>query len=435
MKKLAALLVLVFGVIIMLCLPTKTIRFEKDVMTDNPAVGFAPSADNVDAAQSERLVYAEIKWSEWEPHEGKYDIGYIEEKYNLDMWRKAGKHLVIRFVCDVPGNEQHMDIPRWLYDKTGDGVFYDNDYGKGYCPDYSNGYFIAAHEKAITALGEYMSRDSFCLYAELGSLGHWGEWHITGGEGLPPIPNEDICGQYVKPYADSFKTARLLMRRPFSFVKKYSMGVYNDMTGDEAATNEWLGWIKSGGEYAQSTHAQRLTALPHIFDNAPVGGEFTSAAPLESMLGKDLYKTVSMIKASHMTFIGPMCPHSGTNQDAAAVNTVKAQLGYQYRVSSLSKKGSKYMLTLENDGAAPLYWDWDVCLYSLDEKYNVICRKKLDVKLSKLSGGKQMKISAEIYGKIIGIGIIDPMTGNPAVNLSMKCRKTENISIIYENKY
>ena len=31
-----------------------------------------------------------------------------------------------------------MDIPEWLYERTGDGVFYDTEYGKGYCPDYSN---------------------------------------------------------------------------------------------------------------------------------------------------------------------------------------------------------------------------------------------------------------------------------------------------------
>ena len=29
--------------------------------------------------------------------------------------------MVFRFVCDLPGDEPHRDIPDWLYEKTKDG--------------------------------------------------------------------------------------------------------------------------------------------------------------------------------------------------------------------------------------------------------------------------------------------------------------------------
>ena len=40
---------------------------------------------------------------------------------------------------DVPGEEKHMDIPEWLYDKIeGQGTWYDMEYGKGFSPNYQN---------------------------------------------------------------------------------------------------------------------------------------------------------------------------------------------------------------------------------------------------------------------------------------------------------
>ena len=58
------------------------------------------------------------------------------------IWEQ-GIRFIIRIVCDYPGRETHMDIPRWLYEKTyEDGDWYDISYGKGYAPNYSNPVFI-----------------------------------------------------------------------------------------------------------------------------------------------------------------------------------------------------------------------------------------------------------------------------------------------------
>lgn len=90
-----------------------------------------------------------------------------------------------------------MDIPDWLYAQTGDGSWYSTDYGKGYSPDYNNATFRAAHRRVLAALGEHFGTDGFVTYVELGSLGHWGEWHIKTGEGLVPMPDEAIRDEYV----------------------------------------------------------------------------------------------------------------------------------------------------------------------------------------------------------------------------------------------
>ena len=142
-----------------------------------------------------------------------------------------------------------MDIPDWLYDRTGDGVFYDTSYGQGYAPDYSNAYLRERHRLALEALADYFGGDAFVAYIELGSLGHWGEWHTNTDEGLPPLPDAGICQEYVSDYQEYFPEGRLLMRRNYTMAAEGGMGLYNDMTGSPEATREWLGWLREGGSF------------------------------------------------------------------------------------------------------------------------------------------------------------------------------------------
>ena len=121
----------------------------------NPLTGFAAMADYPSLAETASMVFVKITWAELEPEEGVFDWAGIEERLHLSEWMAKGKHAVLRFVCDDPGDEAHLDIPDWLAEKTGwDGVQYDISYGKGYAPNYNNPVFLEAHEKAAAALGE-----------------------------------------------------------------------------------------------------------------------------------------------------------------------------------------------------------------------------------------------------------------------------------------
>lgn len=396
----------------------------------NPLMGFAAAADDKSAAENEQLVYIDLTWAEWEPEEGTFDIAALEKKNNIARWRAEGKHAVLRFVCDAPGSEAHRDIPQWLYEQTGDGVDYDNEYGKGYAPDYSNATFRAAHARAIAALGAWASQDTFVSYVELGSLGHWGEWHTLEESGVPAMPEERLCREYYSQYQSAFPQARLLTRRNYALSVDSGAGVYNDMTGSSDDTLEWLAWQLAGGSQEVADYEIAYSPVEDIWRTAPVGGEFTSSLDMGYMLGDNIVQTLNLLRSSHMTFIGPHYP-KGEYAESAGAHMVGGFLGYRLWVSELDVRFDAltrcWDITMKwrNDGVAPLYADWPVTLEVRDASGEVVYDAALPLVLSDLCDGEEFTVKASVPfdqrywdGFTIGVGITDPLTGDYAVRLS-----------------
>ena len=349
----------------MIALTTKTRTYAADDSAfSNAQIGYAPLIDTAEAGDA-TLRYLELTWREIEPEEGVYAWEAISEKYGFASLREQGIHLVLRFVCDVPGQETHLDIPDWLYAQTKDGSWYDTDYGKGYSPNYANVVFRAAHHRVLYALAEFLGTDGFVSYVELGSLGHWGEWHVKSGEGLVPLPEEAVRDRYMALYREAFPAAKLLVRRPFRGAAGQGFGLYNDMTGHAGDTAEWLGWIENGGWYEGDPAG--LSPMPDAWQTAPIGGELTSRIPMEQLLETGLDQTLSLVKGSHMSFLGPKTADAAyrTGYDA-----VLSALGYRLRVTEAAWRrvpgGMELTVTLANEGSAPFYWDWPCLLYTSD---------------------------------------------------------------------
>lgn len=413
----------------------------------NPLIGYAPGAENEERCSQTSLVYVDITWRELEPEEGVYDWEQIEEKNHLDRWRNEGKHAVLRFICDYPGKEPHRDIPDWLYEITKDGRDYDMEYGKGYSPDYANELLIQYHERAVKELGAYFGTDSFVSYVELGSLGHWGEWHVNYEAGLSRMPGSDIRKRYVDPYLEAFPNARLLMRRPFKELPS-GAGVYNDMMGHEEDTREWLSWIEEGGEYGQAREKDGLRAVPEIWKTAPVGGEFTSSISMEKMLGEEFETTKRLFMDSHPSFVGPKAPKTEEEKLRKPAEELLTYIGYRYRISRLGLSGPLFSdrITLElswvNDGVAPIYWDWKPCLYVTEQNTGEVTeRYPLELDLRTLLPGETARVKIEIPRSVIlkardgacGIwaGIEDPDRNEPGIVLFMDTERRGNMSLLY----
>ena len=409
----------------------------------NPLMGYAPCAWNTTVSDDVSLLYMDITWAELEPEEGQYNWESIDKENQLSRWRKEGKHIVLRFVCDVPGQEKHMDIPEWLYEKTDhEGTWYDVEFGKGFAPDYNNEEMIRYHAKAVEALGEHLGKDGLISYIELGSLGHWGEWHVNYSAGIQRLPNEAVRKQYVVPWTGAFPDAMLLMRRPFSHASEYGMGLYNDMAGHPDETEVWLREIENGGDLSQTDEKNALISMHDFWKAAPVGGELTSSFSMEDLLETNLDQTAALIRESHTTFLGP---HVANNQYLQGYHTVLKNMGYRLRISeavlSNKLKGTKLSMTWANDGTAPFYKDWPVWVYVTDENGDTIEKKQVEMKLSSILPGESVKTEicletkklVDLAGKKynIRIGVEDPMTGKENLRLAMKCRYMDGRNLLW----
>lgn len=409
----------------------------------NPLMGYAPCAWNETVSDDISLLYMDITWAELEPEEGQYNWVQIDKENQLSRWREEGKHIVLRFVCDVPGKEKHMDIPEWLYEKMNHaGTWYDVEFGKGFAPDYNNEEMIQYHAKAVEALGEHLGKDGLISYIELGSLGHWGEWHVNYSAGIQRLPNEDVREEYVFPWIEAFPDAMLLMRRPFSHASEYGMGLYNDMAGHPDETEAWLREIENGGDLTQTDEKNALTAMHDFWKAAPVGGELTSSYSMEELLETNLDQTAALIRESHTTFLGP---NIANKQYLQGYYTVLKNMGYRLQISeaSLSNriKGTKLTMTWENDGTAPFYKDWPVWVYVTDENGDTIEKKQIEMNLSSILPGESVKTEicletkrlVDLAGKKynISIGVEDPMTGKDALRLAIECKYIDGRNFLW----
>ena len=412
----------------------KTIKQYKESQAafGNPLMGYVPSAWYNEVSEDISLLYMDITWAELEPEEGVYNWASIDEENQISRWRKEGKHLVLRFVCDIPSDEEHMDIPEWLYEKSGKaGKWYDGEYGKGFAPDYNSPTIISCHKKAVRAIGEHFGQDGLISYVELGSLGHWGEWHVNYSEGIQRIPREAVREKYILPWTKAFPDAMILMRRPFASAEKYGFGLYNDMTGQPEATQSWLGWINNGGEYDQTGEKNVIVPMKDFWKTAPSGGEFTSSLSMEEMLDTNLSGTVEMIREAHTTFLGPKIPDENY---VDGYKEVLKNMGYRLWISMAelknTAKGSRLKLTWENSGVAPMYKEWPVYVYIEDESGKLVEKSRISIKISSLLPGEKATTLTALEterlnsllekGYRLSVGIEDPMTELPCVRFAME---------------
>lgn len=414
-----------------------------DKPLDNPLCGYAPWGENLEVCADAKMVYIQVLWSEWEPTEGFYDTESLEKKFHIQQWKEQGKNAVLRFVCDIPGDETHMDIPPWLFGKAHDGVYYDGRVGKGYCPNYANETFRERHRLAIKALADYCNRDDFVAYVELGSLGHWGEWHTDEASGALPLPDVDICNEYVLDYSDNFNRAQLLTRRNYTIAVEGGIGLYNDMMGDLKSTDEWLGWIKDGGSYKTTGSPLTFQPVEQFWNKAPVGGEFTSSISMEDMLGKWYDDTLETVKSSHATFIGPHTPDAEQMKSERG-QEIREKTGYRFYISRLrteySFSGRELLihLTWNNIGLAPFFWDWPVTMYVYDRNGELSYWETLEFDLRDLTTDAPVETVSHIpftdefrKGFRIGVGITSP-DQDKQIRLAMGGEEIDGVLMLYE---
>ena len=327
------------------------------------------------------LVYIDLSWAEWEPQEGQYDYETFETKNHIQEYKEQGRQAVFRFYMDYPSTVAHKDIPNWLYNKiNGEGTWYNTSYGKGFSPNYNNQTLIQYHKKAIEAFAKRYGNDNFFLYIELGSLGHWGEWHVNHDEGVKRFPDYETRIQYIEPYVQNLKNSKILMRYSVKETEEYNFGLYNDMLGDQEETEYWFEGMTGEGIWEQTEKSELVNNLDK-WKIMPIGGEFASSYGNDYFLKDHLDITLLLLKQSHQSFIGPkiIIDEVQDGKYRTQMDEILKTLGHRLFIETATierqdEEKLNVSLNMKNDGIAPIYTDTQLAIYIYDENGSVVSK-------------------------------------------------------------
>ena len=182
---------------------------EIDDLLPNPGMGwqtfhcFADEDPNL-AGLPSTSAYFRLYWSEVEPEERRIDFDRIDGL--LCRAKEAGQNLSLRIMC-VGTDQEYMHVPRWLKEKGCPGCEYEFDYDEvtRWVPDMDHPMFQEAHFRLIHELGRRYDRHPDFDLLDLGTVGLWGEWHMSETTGR--MPGAETCLAVIDRYLQAFPTA------------------------------------------------------------------------------------------------------------------------------------------------------------------------------------------------------------------------------------
>ena len=185
-----------------------------DEILPNPGMGWqtfhrtADQDENLPAWIPSTVHYARWGWGELEPQQGRIDHAFLDGV--LKESRSSGQTLAFRVMCcsTSPRNPYH---PAWLREIGGRIIQTQRRDGPEVeVPDLDDPAILNAHLDFIKRLGDRYDGHPDIEHVDLGSVGWWGEWHMSGAKNAP-MPTPENQKKIVDAYLAAFKKTPLLM--------------------------------------------------------------------------------------------------------------------------------------------------------------------------------------------------------------------------------
>ncbi len=390
-------------------------------------------------AQDACLVYARLTWRELEPERGTFDFDRFERENHFEAWRALGARVIINFCMDVPGAQAHIDVPDWLYEAMdGAGETYETNGLRGFSPDYSAYLLRESHREALEQLGKRYDGDGFVLAVEVGSVGHNGLWDMAGVS--RPLPAASVMAAYAQDYANAFAKTELTCAARYDAFEDMQIGCLNADVSDRDASWEWLNRNFYGG------YDELIRQEISPTDPGRSGGiwaahiaEGTRLADMDTAEFEDVLLALKLGSASYLYG----ADLEGLGEDR--LSSLNAALGYrlwvrraemQRRIAANSRL--RVNLTWQNDGvcAMPVNWPVEVSLY----RDGVQAVSQIaDGDLHALAPGStrdyvtlDVPFGLEPGTYQVALGVLDPDTGAPGIELPMACETIDGRSVLGE---
>jgi len=211
---------------------------QTDEILANPGMGWQTfhctrtKDKNLPAWIPSTVHYARWGWGTFEPQPGKIDCEFLDGV--LKETREAGQTLAFRVMCcsTGPGDPYH---PAWLKEIGGRVVTTRYDGGQPLeVPILDDPKVLDAHLDFIRRLGQRYDGHPDIDHVDLGSVGWWGEWHMSGSSDAR-MPTLETQQKIVDAYLAAFKRTPLLMLiggPPLKYATQHGAGWRADCLGD-----------------------------------------------------------------------------------------------------------------------------------------------------------------------------------------------------------
>lgn len=187
---------------------------ETDEILANPGVGWETFHHTSRQDRSlpswipSTIHYARWGWGELEPRPGQLNTEFFGKV--LKATHDAGQKLAFRVMtCSTNINSPYH--PPWITEVGGQELLADYE-GRGPfpIPDMDQAVVLQRHLDFIRRLGERYDGHADIDHVDLGSIGWWGEWHLSGSKNCR-LPTLEHRRQVVDAYLAAFKKTPLVM--------------------------------------------------------------------------------------------------------------------------------------------------------------------------------------------------------------------------------
>ena len=179
------------------------------------------------------VYYCRWSWGAVEPQPGILDTNLLETA--LKHAHESGQKLAFRVMCCTP-DQHHSYVPVWLKTTARQILIdYQNSDPVFPIPDFDDPVTLNLQLDLIKRLGERYDGHPDLDHVDLGTLGWWGEWHVSHSK-LGKMPAPENCRKVIDAYLQAFRKTPVLMilgaEAYTSYGTQHGAGLRADSFGD-----------------------------------------------------------------------------------------------------------------------------------------------------------------------------------------------------------
>lgn len=298
--------------------------------------------------------YVRWGWNVLEPEPGRLNATLFEE--TLQQTRAAGQKLAFRVMCCSPAPDAPYH-PRWLRGEIS------CDYqGKTVrIPDFDHPDVLKQHLDFIRRLGGKYDGHPDIDHVDLGSIGWWGEWHLSGSQQCK-LPSLASRMAVVDAYLGAFRKTPLLMLLEggecLKHATRHGAGWRADCLGDLGLFADRWNHMRQG----YPAWLQQSGAL-NVWRKSPVAWETCGDMRDWISRGWSLRYIFNYALALHASYINnKSAPLPADASSRAEIERFLRRLGYRLVLKEWKhplrvKAGTALRLSMkwQNLGSAPCY--------------------------------------------------------------------------------